>query len=539
MNIRISHTEANATPRVVKALAELKCSGGGELHFEAGEYHFYREGTEVGFFAVSNNTANDKYTVFPIVDMENVTVDGHGSVFVFHETVFPFMISRSKGVTVKNMTFDIGMSPLVDFKIHGRTDEGFYMDIDRGASPFFVENGAVYFKRETGTWDGGKYLLSLHAVNRHQVQYLATGICANRDFEGLPAPLMKCDVTETPDGIYAKYRADTPSRCGFGDEPLSAIIDGGRNVDLICLDRSENVTVKDVTVARGIGMGVIGQLSKNITVDGFSTVSERRRSGQHTLTADALHFVNCDGALEIKNCIISDTMDDALNVHGMYTVLSNVADGCVRVSIMHREQYYFNPYRYGDRLELIDPETLEIVAEFIVDNAILNEESGREIELSGRFMYGAENARYGFLVENPDRMPCLHMHHNTFDRFPHNRISGAGEMIVEENCFSNCHAALLCLDLARYWYESGRVKHLVYRNNLLTNCDTQGSGAFIKIGIDGVPDESAPRIHGRIEITGNSFSQIKGLAIKSGGVRELIIEDNKFDTEKRDVIVIN
>jgi hypothetical protein len=84
----------------------------------------------------------------------------------------------------------------------------------------------------------------------------------------------------------------------------------------------------------------------------------------------------------------------------------------------------------------------------------------------------------------------------------------------------------MCLDLARYWYESGRVKHLVYRNNVLKNCDVA-----IRIGVDGISDERAPRIHQKIEIVGNHFSQIKDCAIRSGGVRELILSGNVFDTD--------
>ena len=537
MEIKIFKTSLNATPEVVQALNKLKAAGGGELHFETGEYHFYRDGVRKEFFAVSNNTANDKYIVFPILDMENITVDGHGSTFVFHEIVFPFMVSRSKQITIRNMTLDIGMSPLVNFKIHGISQDGFYMDIDREASPFFVENGSICFKRETGIWRGANHLLSIHAIGRHQVQYLATGECGSREFKNLPAPLMKCDANETSDGIYLKYRSDSPSKCGFGDERVSAIIDGGRNTDVICLDRSEDITVSNIKVAHGIGMGIIGQLSRNILIDSFSTDSERRVSGQQSLTADALHFVNCDGSLEIKNCVISDTMDDTVNVHGMYTVLSECGENNIRASIMHREQLFFNPYRRGDRLEIIDTETFEAVAEFIVDAAKLCGENGDEILITGSFTYGAGQSMKGSLIENPDRMPDLKLHHNTFDNFPHNRISGAGEILVEDNTFSNCHAALLCLDLARYWYESGRVKHLVYRNNILKNCDIIGNGAFIKIGIDGVPDEIAPKIHGRIEITGNYFSEIKGLAVKAGGVRELVLENNVFETEKENIIV--
>lgn len=537
MIVNIRHIAGNATPAVTEALEHIKSAGGGELHFENGEYHFYREGAKSEFFAVSNNSANIKHIVFPLIEMNGITVDGHGSVFVFHEIVFPFMISRSKGVTLRNITVDIGMSPLVNFKLRDITDDGFYMYIDRSESPFFVKNGSVCFERESGVWYGEKHLLSLHAIGRHHVQYLATGDCCRREFGDLPASLMKCDVSETQNGIYAKYRDDTPSRCGFGEEMISAIIDGGRSVDVICIDRSEDITVSSITVSRGIGMGIIGQLSRNILIDSFSTDSKRRRSGQQSLTADAMHFVNCDGSLEIRNCVISDTMDDAINVHGMYTSLDFADDQTLNVDIKHREQYYFNPYREGDRLTLIDPEAYTVEAEFTVKSAVLDGDRGDKITVKGSFRNGYGRVRSGFLVENPDRMPDLHLHHNRFDTFPHNRISGAGEILVEDNVFSNCHAALLCLDLARYWYESGRVRHLVYRNNKLINCDITGKGAFLRIGIDGIPDEKAPRIHQRIEITGNYFSEISGLAVRAGGVRELIIDGNVFDTEKEDIIL--
>jgi hypothetical protein len=53
----------------------------------------------------------------------------------------------------------------------------------------------------------------------------------------------------------------------------------------------------------------------------------------------------------------------------------------------------------------------------------------------------------------------------------------------------------------------------------------------IRIGVDGVPDEVAPKVHQRIEIVGNHFSQIKDCAIRSGGVRELILNGNVLDTD--------
>lgn len=535
MIIQIAPKNGNSTADVVSALEEIKKVGGGEIHFEKGEYHFYAPGTHKEFFAVSNNTACDKNIVFPIINMENLVIDGHNSNFVFHDVVFPFMISKSKNITVRNVLIDTGKSPLVEFRIHHKTDDGFYMDIDKEENPFHIDEGSLCFERESEVVSGKDRFLSLHAVGVHRVQYFATGDC-KANMTNLPAPLMKCIATETANGIYARYCEDSPSECRFGEDVVTAIVDGGRNVDVFCLDKSENVAICNVTVARGIGMGVVGQISRDILIDGFSTDIDYHPGSYQTLTADSLHFINCDGKLEIKNCRISDTMDDVVNIHGMYTVVRGAEEGRLRAEIMHREQHFFNPYRKGDRLEIIDDTTFEVVSEFVVADAYFKDGSGTDIIIEGKFTYGKEKARDNFRIENPDRMPNVHMHHNEFSNFPHIRMSGAGEMLVEENHFSNCEAALLCLDLAPFWYESGRVKHLVYRKNIMDNCNGQGKEEFIRIGIDGIDDEKAPQIHEKIEIIGNKFINIKKYAVRAAGVKELVFKDNIFDRKYDDVI---
>ena len=528
----------NNTLQVVKALEDIRTAGGGELHFQKGEYHFYKEGSLRKFFAVSNNSACDKHIVFAVLDMENIIIDGQGSHFVFHDVVFPFMISNSKNVVIRNMTLDTGKAPLVEFRIHGKTDQGFYMDIDKKENPFYVEDGSLVFERESGLVTGKEGFLSLHLVGKHRVQYFATGDC-KANMTNLPAPLMKCIAEETEKGIYASYTKDSPALCRFEEGSyVTAIVDGGRNVDVICLDRSENIEIRDVTVARGIGMGIVGQLSKNITIDRFSTDIGFHPGSHQTLTADSLHFINCDGKLEIKNCKISDTMDDVANIHGMYTVVTGLEKDKLHAKIMHREQVFFNPYRKGDRLEIIDDVAFEVVSEFVVDKACFKEDSGTDIVIEGKFTCGTDRIKNNFRIENPDRMPDVHMHHNEFKNFPHIRMSGAGEMVVEENIFADCEAALLCLDLAPFWYESGRVKHLVYRNNILDNCNGKGKEEFIRIGIDGIEDEDAPKIHDKIEITGNKFINIKKYAVRAAGVKNLVFKDNVFDKKHEDGIKV-
>lgn len=170
-------------------------------------------------------------------------------------------------------------------------------------------------------------------------------------------------------------------------------------------------------------------------------------------------------------------------------------------------------------------------------NELINEAKDfQNISIEGKFTFGKEKVKNNFRIENPDRMPDVHMHHNEFRNFPHIRMSGAGEMLAEENIFADCEAALLCLDLAPFWYESGRVKHLVYRNNILDNCNGKGKEEFIRVGIDGIDDEKAPQIHEKIEIVGNKFINIKKYAVRAAGLKELVFKGNVFDGEYDDVI---
>lgn len=528
----------NATPAVIEALSEIRACGGGILNFEKGEYHFYKAGTLKKFYPVSNNSANDKNIVFPISDFENLTVDGNGSVFVFHEVVFPFVVDGSKGIILKNFICDCAFPPFVEFTVCGKSDEGFKLLTEISKNPYRTENGALIFEREWGERSGIVRKFDLHACKRVHVQYLFTGDSTDST-HNLPANYMLTDAYTDKDGIRFLYRPDSPSKCEYEEgEVIKSLIDGSRDVDVILLNKSENVRIENITVRRGIGMGVIAQLSRNITVDSFSTDREYHNE-RSTLTADALHFVNCSGNLEICNCHISHTADDAVNMHGMYTVISSKNEDEMLLTIAHQEQYYFNPYVKGDILSVINNETLDVVAVFKVDSSELIGLGGRQLRLTGTFEQGKDAVKCGFLVENPLKMPDLHMHHNHFEWYPHSRISGAGNILIEDNRFEHGIAALLALDLAKYWYESGRIRNLVFRNNYINDCNALGGESFIVIGIDGYPEETAPKIHDRIEISSNTFDGIKKHAIKASGVNNLIIRDNVINSDKDRLIVID
>ena len=516
----------NITPFVIDALEQLLSSGGGILCFEKGEYHFYEQGAKEEFYGVSNNSAGVKKIAFPIVGFDGLTIDGGGSVFVFHEKVFPFVVSFSRPITIRDIIFDRILPSSSSFDVFHQSPQGFQLMIDEKKVPYTVKDGVVCFHRENRDFSTAEKKLSLHKVGAHDVTYLFVGDSSDST-ENLPAPYMLTDAEAVDNGIYFRYRADTPVKYDAQTKQVHTVLDGGRDIDLIFLNQSNDILVRNATVRRGIGMGIIGQLSEDIEIDQFCTDVEHYGE-LSTLTADSMHFVNCRGYLNIHDCSISHTMDDVINVHGMYTSVKQVNREKLVVGIMHQEQAYFNPYLQGDCLSIIDPETLDIVATYQVEAAELSGD-GRCVTLQGEVEGDIALIRQGYLVENPGRMPDLHLHHNHFSHFPRIRLSGGGEILVEHNIIENCCCALYASDLQEYWYESGRIRNLVFRYNQLDHCNSMGGESFIEVEVSGFDRERAPEVHRKVSILNNTVKHIKNSFIKAAGVQELVLQDNVFN----------
>ena len=255
----------NATPFVVKQLKEL-AENGGMLCFEPGTYHFYEDGALSGFFAPSNNLSGTKKVCFPLLDAQNITVDGGGSVFVFHGKAFPFIVSECSDITLKNFTCDTALPSVAAIKITEKTEEGFCAVIDRKKSPFRTENGHLIFELESGVLSTEAGKVSLHSLDRININYLYAGDAA-QDKTGLAAPFMDTDAFDLGDKIYFRYREDTRISCPYEiGERVVINLEEKRERAVFFFENSERVTVENVTIRRGGGMGIIAQLCTDVSL---------------------------------------------------------------------------------------------------------------------------------------------------------------------------------------------------------------------------------------------------------------------------------
>lgn len=515
----------DATAHVINRLDEL--TEGGTLLFETGEYHFYPDRARVGFFAPGGSSGK-KNVCFPIWDMKNITIDGGGSVFVFHGNAFPFIVSESAHITLRNFVCDTALSPTVALEVIEKTEEGFFCRIDKEKSPFRTENGHLIFDREGQMLSTEAGRFSLHSLDRLAIVYLYAGDTAQSK-DNLPAPFIDTDAFELTDRLYFRYREGSPILYPYEiGERVVINTEEKRERAVFFFENSEDVTVENVTIRRGGGMGVLAQLCRDVRVRGMRTDLTAHGDGV-ALTADAFHIIHCSGDFEIADCAMESFLDDACNVHGLYTVFDHVNGDCMHVHLGHIGHSCFCPYKAGDTLVVLNNETMEPVCEARVRDVFFTSNDGMNLSVKVEFLYGEDALKEGFLVENPARMPNVFIHNNRFRDFPHFRLSGAGDIRFEDNEISDCFMALLLMDLSAYWYESGRIHNARICRNRFTNCNALDGDAFIRIGVSGFDDTHAPRIHEYIEISDNRFDGLKSMAVRACGVRSLVCKDNTVD----------
>ncbi|MEF2892926.1 MAG: NPCBM/NEW2 domain-containing protein, partial [Akkermansia sp.] len=94
-------------PALRAAISALRRRGGGVLSIPRGVYHFYPDGALDMSFYISNHDQPLVHPVcVPLTDLNDVRVEGNGSLFLFHGKVIPLLIMDSENVTVERLAVD-------------------------------------------------------------------------------------------------------------------------------------------------------------------------------------------------------------------------------------------------------------------------------------------------------------------------------------------------------------------------------------------------------------------------------------------------
>lgn len=471
---------------------------------------------------ISNHGHNGpKRIALVIEDMEDFEIDFCGSTLISQGIMTPFAVLNSKNITVKNVKLKNPTIPQFECRVtaHGKD----YVEVENihGIENVQFQHGYLY----------ASYPCAMYTPCHTNVEFdgttgeIAHGTADNtlgvpsRDlyFQPLDPTHLRIfgGTRKPPIGNVLLFNAMCRVGAGF-----------------FC-ENSGNLRFENVDICSCYGMGIIAQMCRDITLNSFNTV--REDGVLCTAGADATHFVNCSGLVTVENSSFMGQMDDALNIHGIYTRIIGKGENWVLVREMHPEATGIAIYQPGNLLQVLPPDTLlpytkktVKAVEHINDECIkvLLNESTEDIQVGDDLENLTLNA--DLIFRN-----CV-----VRDNRARGMLIGTNGKVVIENChFHSSGTAVKFESDGAYWFESGATADVTIRNNHFDGCKYGGWGHAI---IEFQPREATEEnryFHGSIQVTGNTFTKGLPELVSINNASRFVFLDNTLNLEEPKVVV--
>ena len=459
---------------------------GGRIGLESGDYHFYAASAALMDVYISNHDQNlPRRVQLPICGKSGLLLEGlgDGARFIFHGESTGILLMDSERVTLANISLDWAEPPIGEARIAA-----------------FDENGAALVDWRVRAFDGEGNARMLWDAK-------------SRAIKPDTGDVFRMDQAEVGDTIsFRSWSRPSPA---------------------ICLYRASNVGLKDVVIHSAHGMGLLAQRSANISWLGGGVYP--REGCLCSTKADATHFSNCRGKVDVRNALFEGMMDDAINVHSTcLAIVGKLGANKIRCRYMHPQAIGFEVFEPGERLRFIRARTLENGPECIVSEVVREDAQNVVLTLDDEGTKALDDYCEGDAVENADWQPSVVFCGNTVRN---NRARAAlfttpGKVEVIGNTFDHVSgSAILFAGDAANWYESGACQDVLISGNLFKDCLTskyQFCTAVIAIAptVDDLAAQKTP-YHRNIRVVGNAFD-CPGAKLYDGiSVEPLVWEDNK------------
>lgn len=512
----------NRTKEVVEAL--LQAEDNTLIVFEKGRYDFYLEDTYRGYFFIGCNCCGEKRVVFPLLNKKNITIDGNGALFLFHDRVFPFIVQNCQNVTLKNFRVDFSFPRCLEAMVSRVDENGFELLLDKEYGCYVNERGNLLIPAGTQTFSSAERRYFLEQRNWHC--FISVGDIYYENLDN-PADVIYCNAEKTEEGVYFHYTNKEVETQFIVGKKLLLSYDEMRENDVIFLESSKNTLLQNVRIIHGAGMGIVGQMCENLTLDSYMV--SPNDGDMYSTTADGVLLTNFTGKVEIKNCLIDRSIDDAMSIHGFYVRVEKITgEKKIVAKLVHREQKGTNIFVAGDRVSVSDAVTMDETRHLHIKDAFLREDPSL-IHLE--FEEDISNfLKAGDYIGNEERTPEIEIRNCVFKDFPSLRLSSSKKIVFENNVVKNCNALVLN-DLMQYWSVTGRVNDVTICNNTFENAK-YGVHAFVmRLAESNVK-------HKNVKIIGNRFVNCK-VGIVAENVDGLIIRDNVFEEVEKETIIEN
>ena len=527
-------TGEDMTQEVALAIETIKAECDGKpavLVLESGEYDFYPDSANVREYYVSNHDQdNPKLVAVALEGVRNLTVKGAGegyANFMMNGRMLPIAMVGCENCKLENIAVDTRVPQITQVEVLENDVENGY--ITYRIAPYAnyrIENGYLVVYGSNWNFVPGWGIAFEGDTKRiiYTTSDIGVGTSGVQEVEPYVIRAPWRDHRLVPGSVIAmrSYARPTPG---------------------IFVTECKNTTLLNSCVFYAEGMGLLAQMSENLTLDGFN-VALRGDDGRYfTTQADATHFSGCKGKIVSVNGLYEGMMDDAINVHGTYLrVVDRLDDNTLVGRYMHGQAYGFYWGGEGDSVQFVRSDVMEITeGNRVVEIAPYDKDQlagCKEFKIKFEKPLPADiaNGKYG--IENLEWTPEVYFAGNTIRN---NRARGAlfstpKSTLVENNLFDHTSgtAILLCGD-CNGWFETGACRDVVIRNNRFVNALTsmfQFTNGIISIYPE-IPDLASQTkyFHGGdgkgVVIENNVFETFDAPIVYAKSIDGLVFRGNK------------
>ena len=548
----VPNTGADVAGLVEQMLAKVKAEAAGKavtIRFAPGKYHFHPESAAHREYYISNHDQHkDRAVGIAIEGFHGLTLDGSGADFIFYGRMLPLSVVGTEECTLRNFSIDFATPHIAQAEVvKNDAEQGITFRVAPWVNTRVTEHGAFEHYGEGWAMRPGWGIafdpLTRHILYKtgdigtpvHQVQQI--------DEHTFLAPAWK--DSRLPVGTIVAMRSyERPSPGVF-------------------VSHATNTRLENVKVHYAEGMGLLAQMSEDLTLDGFCVCLRGDDDPRYfTTQADATHFSGCKGKIRSVNGLYEAMMDDAINVHGTYLkVMERIDDYTVKGRYMHGQAWGFDWGYVGDEVQFVRSNTMELVGgtakPFVTSVAEISEIDASSTLNSQpstlRGLHGAKefiirfadalpaeiSAAEGYGIENLTWTPEVYFADNTIrnNRARGTLFSTPKRTVVEDNLFDHTSgtAILLCGD-CNGWFETGACRDVLIRRNRFVNsltCMFQFTNAVISIYPE-IPNLNGQKeyFHGgkkhAIRIVNNEFETFDHPLLYAKSIDGLLWKNNKI-----------
>lgn len=546
-------------PAIQKAVAAAKAAsessqGKVVLDFPAGEYHIYPDKASTKEIYIANTAGSDsRYKMKAIgvllEDMEDVTIRGNGSLFMFHGKMAAFAAIRCRNIRFEDFAFDFYVPTVVDVTVESVAGNSVIVHIPECYDYEVNQGKSITWKSDVSPYTGKPYWTEEGSISSYRQVYYTT--------EGRTAQ----DANRLLNNVVSIMELGNHRlRFNYRDGGKSPTIKPGNCYQMrrtvrdhagMFLWRSEDVVLKNLDVHFMHGAGIVGQHSNNLTFENIDFEAPEGSGRAAAGYTDFIRLAGCGGKVRITGCMFSNACDAPVNIHGIYNLVTEcISARQYRVKftdLQHQSEGFPNFFK-GDKVRFVSRESMKAAG----SEGIVEEVSGPAGE-GGALASGSGSLNemiitldrdipledgVEYVVENLTCMPEVEIIGNLFKECPAEgiRVGTGKKVLIQDNVFDGMGLASVCIssDTAEK-FESGQAEDVTIAHNIFRR---PGAGEAA-VSVDPLTAGSTAEepVYENIHIRENTFYMENGRVLSAKGVKGLSFTDNEIYRYAPDVAV--